>query len=135
MQDTKIFCNKCGEQISYQDRSDDNYHFYYDFGYASSKDGQNISFDLCGKCLDSMLNALVRTFKYVPEGWNIQDDVILGLEDHQKVFEHWKEANIWDELMFYTYEQLKCLNGYFNVDYLNYTIKKYHPDMPLLEEE
>lgn len=130
----KIICNKCGKQLSSIDISDGNYHFYFDFGYASSHDGERISFDLCGSCLDDSLNTIVKTFKYVPKGWRENEYVTLNDENHQKVFEHWKETDNWNELMFYTYEELIELNGWFNTDYLNNVIKEFHPNKPLLED-
>jgi hypothetical protein len=131
---SEVVCNKCGKLLSYQDISDGNYHFNFDLGNASHHDGENISFDLCGKCLDKILNTTIKSFKHVPEGFMQDDNFPLTLEEHQKVFEHWKETGDWYNLMFYTYEQLVELNGYLTTDYLNEIIKKYHPDMPLLTD-
>lgn len=133
MEDSTVICNKCGKPLSYQDISDQNYNFSFDFGYASHHDGEKISFDLCGNCLDEVLNVGVKTFKYVPEGFKQDNDLPLDKDNHQKVFEHWKETDNWEEMMFYTYEELVELNGYFNTNYLNEVIKKFHPDKPLLE--
>ena len=132
MQKKDVFCNKCGNKLSSCDISDGNHNFYFDFGYASHHDGEKINFDLCGSCLDEALESLVRTFKHTPEGWKENEYVDLTPEEHQKIFEHWKETGNWDELMFYTYEQLIELNGWFNTEGLNEVIKKLHPDKQLL---
>lgn len=135
MEKSEVICNKCGKPLSYQDISDENYHFVFDFGYASHHDGEIVGFDLCGNCLDEILNGTIKSFEIVPEGWMQNDDLLLDPETHQKVFEHWKETGEWEELMFYTYDKLVELNGYINTDYLNEVIKKFHSDKPLLGNE
>lgn len=128
---TKTICNKCGKPFGQWD-TEEHQHFYFDFGYESHHDGEKISFDLCGSCLDECLEMIVQTFNVVPNGWRIGDYVSLTQDQHQKVFERWKETGDWDDLMFYTYEELVDLNGFMNTEWLNDTIKKFHPDKPLL---
>lgn len=56
-------------------------------------------------------------------------------ENHQKIFDYWKETGKWEELKYHTYEQIVELNGYLDTNYLNGYVEKYHKHMPLLDDE
>lgn len=128
-------CNRCGKKNHIQegknhDFEDDTQSIYLDFGYESKFDGEKWSFDLCDNCLE----AIVKDFKYVPDGFKQDDYMLLDNEEHQRVFENWKETGEWEDLKFKTYEELKEMNnGWFNYEYINDAVKKYHPDKPELE--
>jgi len=125
-----IVCNKCGKSIV-RSYSEDFKTINLDFGYESSFDGEYWSFDLCDDCLED----LVRTFKYVPSGFKLDNHLPMNDVTHQKVFDDWKISGEWEDLKYHTYEQLVNLNGYMNTDYLNGYIEKYHKHMPPLESE
>jgi len=54
----EIVCDRCSTVMDYQDLSG-NYvaSFKHNFGYPSKYDNDEISFDLCEKCLFEMLEA------------------------------------------------------------------------------
>lgn len=129
-------CNRCGKrneiiQDKHYDWEDDIKNFSIGFGYESKFDGENWRFDLCEDCLVS----IIKEFKYVPEGFKEDRyNSFSSPEEHQKVFDHWKETGNWEELKFKTYEELKAMNnGWFDYEYINDAVKKYHPDKPELE--
>lgn len=129
-------CNCCGKSVKVRPNSRDEWNddikeFYVDFGYESHHDGEKWSFDLCEECLIN----IVKQFKYVPYGFMEDNYTTLSREEHQKVFENWKETGQWEELMFKTYEELIELVQIYDTEYINEVIKKFHPDEPLLEVE
>jgi len=125
-----VTCNKCGETIEPY-YADDMQTIHLSFGYESRFDGEKWSFDLCDNCLLDV----VKTFKHVPTGF-LDDSlysVINDQEEHQKVFDHWKNTGEWEDMRFKTYEEIVELNnGWFNIESLNDAIKKFHPGKPLL---
>jgi hypothetical protein len=120
-------CNKCGK-TTVRTYSDDFKTINLDFGYGSRFDGERWIFGLCDDCLEDM----VREFKYVPSGFKIHNVLPLSDTTHQKVFEDWKKSGEWEDLKYYTYEELVELNGYLDTGYINEYIEKYHKSMPLL---
>lgn len=128
-------CNKCGKMklIKYgvdHEWSNDMKNVHLDFGYESSFDGESWSFDLCEECLIDM----VKGFRCVPSGFMEHSTDDFTYEEHQKIFDNWKDTGEWEELKFKTYEELKEMNnGWINVEYINNAIERYHPDKPQLE--
>lgn len=104
-------------------------NYKVDIGYESKFDGESWNFDICEECLVNM----VKQFNYVPYGFMEDNYTTLSREEHQKVFENWKENGQWEELMFKTYEELVELTQIYDTEYINEVIKKFHPDKPLLE--
>jgi hypothetical protein len=139
-----VCCNKCGESYvqktqyanDYDPNDYTNEHFWeaeihefnVGFGYGSKYDMESWQFDLCDDCLTD----LVKSFRVVPNGFMCDGSSWLEGEEHQRVFDNWKETGDWDYLMGYTYEQLVKLDGYYKTEYINKMIEKYHPDKPLL---
>jgi|GEM_PF-2621711 len=128
MKKIKVICNKCGKSIK-RSYDEDFKTINLDFGYESSFDGETWSFDLCDDCLEEM----IKTFKYPPSGFKIDNHLLLDDDMHQRVFEDWKITGEWEDLKYHTYEQLVDLNGYMSAGYLNTYIEKYHKLMPMLE--
>ena len=127
-------CNKCGQENKIHNGinewEDDNQSFTLSFGYESKHDGETWRFELCDTCLVE----IIKGFKYVPEGFFEDDYDNFTHEEHQKIFEDWKQSGVWEELKYKTYEQLQEMNnGLFDYEYINAAVKRYHPDNPVLE--
>ncbi|WP_143804811.1 hypothetical protein [Paraliobacillus ryukyuensis] len=133
---TMISCNKCGKAYK-NEKKDHNLDLFHEFstsfGYHSNFDMEQWSFDLCEDCLVD----LVKTFKYVPSGFKLDNSFSL-IEDqskeHQLLFDHWKKTGEWDEFMVTSYEDMVKFAGFINTDFLNKKIKKYHPNRLLIGE-
>lgn len=130
-------CNKCGKEFI-KDQND-NWNDFYDaeihgvgfsFGYGSPFDGERWEYDVCEQCMVDY----IKTFQYVPEGFKQNEYHLLTPEQHQKVFDNWKETGEWEEFKFATYEDIAKFHGWFGTDYLNILIQKYHPGMPLVSD-
>ncbi|WP_137743412.1 hypothetical protein [Robertmurraya siralis] len=126
-------CNMCGKENIFEENddslNDDTQHIELHFGYGSKFDMERWSFDLCDDCLIE----IVKQFKYVPEGFYEDSSLNLTPEEHQKIFDNWKETGEWEELKFKSYEEIVALNnGWYPVDLINEAIKKYYPDKPEL---
>lgn len=120
-----VVCNKCGkESIKKEDDhwfGEDFQHIHLSFGYGSSFESERWSFDLCDGCLID----IVRTFKYVPDGFKQDYTEVKFVKDPQKTFEKWKETGEWEEFADYTYEELEDLRGYLNDEYIDSLIESY----------
>lgn len=117
-------CNKCG--CEFHCASDTT----ASFNYGSCYDLQTWDLCLCDDCLKE----IVKTFKNVPKGF--QQDAYapkMTKKQHQDTFEHWKETGKWEEMMYIPYEELIEYRYYYEDEYINKCIKKYHPDKPLLK--
>ena len=55
-------CNCCGSELS----TYDDFSVNTTAGYGSKHDGLHIAFDLCGDCLDKMLDKMKSEFKISP---------------------------------------------------------------------
>lgn len=126
-------CNSCGKNIKVRpcttdEWDDDIKDFYADFGYGSEFDGEQWSFSLCEECLLK----LIKQFKYVPDGFKLDNYSNLTQEQHQELFEDWKKTGEWEELKFKTYEELIDQSKICGTEYINEIIKKFHSDKPLL---
>jgi hypothetical protein len=137
-------CNKCGKTYK-QNHDSDDYMGHYDglwdgeihnfgasFGYASSYDEESWDFDLCEDCLVDF----IKTFKHVPDGFREERSYIIikDREEHQKIFDNWKETGEWEDLKYKTYDELANDYRFFRTEHLNDVIKKYHPGKPLLDD-
>ncbi|WP_310876957.1 hypothetical protein [Priestia megaterium] len=131
-------CNKCGNKAE-QGNNFMSEGFLWNaqfknielgFGYLSKFDNETWKFTLCEECVLDM----VKTFKHVPQGFYIDSTPtsIETTEQHQVVFNHWKETGEWEDLRFYTYEDLKQLANYLDIDEINKMIGKYHDGKPFL---
>lgn len=138
-----IICNKCGKILSQRELDRNKYHFHFEFGCKSLHNGEIIDYDLCSSCISEGTKELkllrsgdeyIKTFKYVPEGWMQESYLLLNPKQHQLVFDYWKLTGKWESLLPYTYQELVKLNGYLTTELINKTIKKFHPNMPLLED-
>ncbi|MEM4994794.1 hypothetical protein WKH56_19730 [Priestia sp. SB1] len=134
-------CNKCGN-VAEQGKSHTSEGFLWNeqfknielsFGYLSKFDNETWKFTLCEECILDM----VKTFKHVPQGFYIDSTPtsIETTEQHQEVFDYWKETGDWEDLRFYTYEELKQLAYFYKVEYINEMISKYHKDKELLNPD
>lgn len=129
-------CNKCGKEVKVDHEKvceweDDIKGFSLSFGYESSFDGERWSFDLCEDCLVN----IIKEFKYVPDGFKKDQYDNFTQEEHQKIFDYWKETGEWEDLKFKTYEELVGMNdGWVMTGYINEAIRKYHPEKPLLND-
>jgi hypothetical protein len=140
-----IVCNKCGKETHrkfdseyLEDYADDLWNTEYQsfgcsFGYGSKFDTEFWNFELCEECLVD----LIKSFKYVPDGFREDRSyyIIKDEEEHQKIFERWKETGKWEQLYFKTYEELVELADIFRTEYINKIIKQNYPDKPLINEE
>lgn len=95
----------------------------FDFGYPHKFDGQTWHIDLCIDCLLD----IIKTFKYVPNGFMQDRYLELQSKQHQKVFDNWKQTNEWEMFKFMPYEEFKELKGYLQDDFYNLMLQKYHP--------
>jgi hypothetical protein len=89
-------------------------------------------FDLCEDCLVE----IIKSFKYVPNGFREDKSyfIINDYDEHQKIFNRWKETGKWEELYYKTYDELIELASIFKTDYINKLIKERFPNEQLLEE-
>ena len=121
------YCNKCGQVVN------DDTHIHsisLGFGYGSKYDNQNWQFEMCEGCLVDM----VKGFKLTPTGFNESYcDPETTSQEYQQIFENWKETGKWEEMMYVPYEKLIAYKDYYEDEYINECIKKYHPNKPLLE--
>lgn len=134
-------CNKCGNEAEQGENhmsegflwNEQFKNIELSFGYLSKFDNETWKFTLCEECILDM----VKTFKYVPQGFYIDSTPtsIEMTEQHQEVFDYWKETGEWEDLRFYTYEELKQLANYLDVDEINKMIGKYHKGKELLNPE
>lgn len=131
-----ITCNCCGktteldgEDYQREWKLNEFQHLNLIFGYGSKFDMDSWTFDLCEDCLLEY----VKTFKLVPNGFMLDRYNDLTQEQHQMIFDNWKETGDWDEFKFKTYEELIELAQIYDTEYINEVIKKFHPDKPLLE--
>lgn len=133
-----ITCNRCGHDTTFDPEShnfeQDKYHeFYCHFGYGSSYDMEQWTFDLCEDCLVD----IVKTFKYVPSGFRLDQSFAIvedESEEHQKLFDHWKETGEWDEIKFKSYEEILGLKDIFTENFIDNVIKERFPDKYNKEE-
>ncbi|MFK7678648.1 hypothetical protein ACI3ER_11460 [Bacillus sp. Wb] len=134
-------CNKCGNVVE-QGESHMSEGFLWNeqfknielgFGYLSKFDNETWKFTLCEVCILEM----VKTFKHVPKGFYIDTTPtsIETEEQHQVVFDDWKKTGKWEDLRFYTYEELVELAYFYKVEYINEMINKYHKGKELLNLE
>lgn len=126
VKETKI-CNKCGKEIT-PTYSDNFINFFQRFGYESNFDGETWDWDICPECLLEW----IKTFKYVPDGFFQGEYNILSPEQHQKVFDNWKETDEWEEFKFNTYEELVSMKDILSYNFVNSLIKQYYPDKELI---
>ena len=140
-----VVCNKCGKETKrdfdsefFEDYGEGLWDGMYQsfgcsFGYGSKHDTERWQFDLCEECIVEY----IKTFKHVPDGFYKHTSyyTIENEEEHQRIFDNWKETGKWEELKFKTYEQLVELSEIFNLDYINEVIKENYPNKPLIEEE
>lgn len=127
-----ITCDKCGKStVSIKDDYDfvnDLYHNVgFSFGYGSSYDLENWSFDICEDCLVNF----IKTFKHVPSGFQLDTSIALvkdESDEHQKLFDHWKKTGEWDDLKYKSYEELVELKDIFVEGYIDNLIAERFPD-------
>jgi hypothetical protein len=120
-----ICCNKCGKE--YKKSHEEQYcwdakmqSFSASFGYGSKYDMEHWQFDLCEDCLVE----IIKSFKYVPDGF-MQETSLYPIEkDHQKVFELWKNSGTWEPFINYTVEELEEYRGVFRDEYIDKLIEK-----------
>ena len=121
------YCNKCGMTI------EDNAKIHsmgLNFGFGSNYDNQRWDFELCESCLVDT----VKGFKLSPNGFNESHyDPETTTEERQGIFENWKQTGKWEEMMYVSYEKLIAYKDYYEDEYINECIKKYHPNKPSLE--
>lgn len=116
-------CNKCGQSFEYASDMQVN------FGYGSVYDMETWEFYICDDCIQE----LVKSFKIAPKGF--KDDEYnprLTSEQHQLTFNNWKDTGKWEEMMYIPYDELISYRGYFEDEYINNCIRKYHPNKELL---
>jgi len=132
---SSITCNKCGMQLV-QQKTDEGKQkekeratkpmqsFECSFGYGSSYDTQTWGFELCEVCLLE----LVRSFKWVPQGFQNHDYDLYDDMRHQKIFEHWQLTDEWEAFKFHSYEELLDYRELFNEDYFESLVQRYYPE-------
>jgi hypothetical protein len=137
-QTIEVICNKCGKVHTAKDGGvivDDSYKephsFTCAFGYYSGYDDEIWNFDLCETCLVD----IIKTFKYAPSGFFTDRYTLARGNNHQKVFDYWKQTGEWEEYRFSSYEEILELKDLMNHTYINELIEKYYPDKPLISEE
>lgn len=119
-----IICNKCGCSVEYATYTE------VLFGYPSIHDAETWQFYLCDECYLE----LAKSFKIAPRGFMDEGySPRLTSEQHQKTFEDWKKTGKWEEMMYVPYEELINFRHYYEDEYINECIKKYHPEKPLLD--
>lgn len=106
-----IACNKCGiatqlsnNEIAREYVKEQYSEIQLSFGYGSSWDSQNWSFDLCEDCL----RELVKSFKIVPKGFG-EDSYYAHYP--QVMFEEWKETGVVDLEAGMTAEEIEANGG------------------------
>ncbi|ATF13500.1 hypothetical protein A616_16405 [Brevibacillus brevis X23] len=121
-----LICNKCGKESI---KTEEDYCFGQNyqninlsFGYGSAFDLERWGFDLCDACLLE----IVKTFKFVPDGFMQDYTEMCFTKDPQKAFENWKETGEWDEFADYTYEELEELRGYLGDEYIDSLVQRYN---------
>ena len=120
-----MFCNKCGKRVDDSSRIQS---ISLDFGYGSDFDNDNWSFELCEDCLLCM----VKEFKFIPDGFCDVELRFAPDEKKQELFEGWKETGEWESMKFMPYDELVELCTWYDKDYINKCIVKYHPEKPIL---
>ncbi|MBU5266259.1 hypothetical protein [Virgibacillus proomii] len=126
----EITCNKCGKTKTaviiaekYDFVRDEFHEFLATFGYGSSFDLEYWSFDLCENCLVD----IVKTFKYVPKGFRIDQQYPLVKDEskeHQALFDDWKNGKEWDEFRYKSDDELNNLRNLFDDGYIDEVIAK-----------
>lgn len=117
-------CNKCGQTFKYTT------DMVASFGYGSQFDMETWEFNICDDCMRN----LIKTFAIVPNRFMIDGhSPELTPEQHQKTFDNWKDTGKWEEMMYIPYDELISYRDYYEDEYINNCIVKFHPDRALLK--
>ena len=116
-------CNKCNCKFKHVTSIE------LSMGFGSIHDGETWNMAICDDCLE----VIIKSFKLSPNGFNEGCyDPETTDQEHQMIFENWKETGKWEEMMCVPYEKLIAYKDYYEDEYINECIKKYHPNKPLL---
>ena len=115
-------CNKCGQEFKYTT------DMIASFSYGSRFDMETWEFNICDDCIKE----LMQTFVVVPRGFMVNGSLELTPEQHQTTFDSWRETGKWEEMMCIPYEELISFRDYYEDEYINNCIRKFHPDKNLL---
>lgn len=124
-----VICNKCGCKF------EDINHTEIDFGYGSEFDTETWEVNICDHCM----KVIVKGFKVAPKGFKDDNHFPrLSREEHQDVFEGWKQTEKWETIKYLilegqmTYEDLVEFQGFYSNDYINNFIEIYFPGKEVL---